>query len=110
MSKRCYFLARKRPLPTLRARFMPKVPFLLLGLPLLALCAGCASLKSQSEFLTQQLRNLQPQPEVAPVRNEWHADQFSGSPSVVVDLSEQEAYFFKGKQLAGISEISTGRG
>ena len=33
----------------------------------------------------------------------------TGSPSVRIDLSDQRAYFYKGNQLAGVSEISSGR-
>jgi hypothetical protein len=32
----------------------------------------------------------------------------SGSPSVIIDLSEQKAYFYKGGQVAGVSALSTG--
>lgn len=39
----------------------------------------------------------------------WDGDNVSGSPSIVIRLSEQHAYFFKGGHLVGISSISTGR-
>ncbi|MEI8234951.1 MAG: L,D-transpeptidase family protein [Verrucomicrobiota bacterium] len=39
----------------------------------------------------------------------WDGDNVSGSPSVIIRLSEQHAYFFKGSQLVGVSSISTGR-
>lgn len=38
----------------------------------------------------------------------WDGDGMSGSPSVVIDISDQKAYFYKGGQLAGISALSTG--
>ncbi len=38
----------------------------------------------------------------------WDGDGLSGPPSVVIDISEQKAYFYKGGQLAGISAISSG--
>ncbi len=39
----------------------------------------------------------------------WDGDGVSGSPSVKIKLSEQRAYFYKGGQLVGISQLSTGR-
>ena len=39
----------------------------------------------------------------------WDGDGVSGSPSIKIRLSEQRAYFYKGKQLVGISQLSTGR-
>jgi hypothetical protein len=38
----------------------------------------------------------------------WDGDGISGSPSVVLDLSDQKAYFYKGGTLAGVSAISSG--
>ncbi|HEV3147686.1 MAG TPA: L,D-transpeptidase family protein [Chthoniobacterales bacterium] len=39
----------------------------------------------------------------------WNGDDVSGSPKIVVHLSEQRAYFYKGKHLVGESTISTGK-
>jgi hypothetical protein len=39
----------------------------------------------------------------------WDGDGASGSPSIKIKLSEQRAYFYKGGQLVGISQLSTGR-
>jgi hypothetical protein len=39
----------------------------------------------------------------------WDGDSASGSPSVRIDLGNQEAYFYKGGQLVGVSILSTGR-
>jgi lipoprotein-anchoring transpeptidase ErfK/SrfK len=38
----------------------------------------------------------------------WDGEGMSGSPSVVIDLSDQKAYFYKGGKLAGVSALSTG--
>lgn len=38
----------------------------------------------------------------------WYADQMAGQPSVIINLSEQMVYLFKGGQLAGGSPISSG--
>ena len=39
----------------------------------------------------------------------WHGGDVSGRPKIVVRVSEQRAYFYKGKQLVGISTVSTGK-
>ena len=39
----------------------------------------------------------------------WNGNRMTGSPSILVSLSEQRAYFYKGNQLAGMSRISSGR-
>lgn len=39
----------------------------------------------------------------------WEGDGVSGSPSIKIKLTEQRAYFYKGGQLVGISQLSTGR-
>lgn len=39
----------------------------------------------------------------------WDDSGASGSPSIVIDLSDQNALFFKGGQLVGRSPVSTGR-
>ncbi|HZE12854.1 MAG TPA: L,D-transpeptidase, partial [Chthoniobacterales bacterium] len=39
----------------------------------------------------------------------WNGDGVPGSPKIVVSISEQHAYFFKGKNLVGESTVSTGK-
>ena len=39
----------------------------------------------------------------------WDADGVQGPPSVVIYLNEQRAYFYKGDQLVGVSQVSAGR-
>jgi lipoprotein-anchoring transpeptidase ErfK/SrfK len=39
----------------------------------------------------------------------WHGDGIQGSAKIVVSISKQRAYFFKGKQLVGESTVSTGK-
>ncbi len=39
----------------------------------------------------------------------WAGDRMTGSPSVIINLAEQRAYLFKGRDLAGVSHISSGR-
>jgi hypothetical protein len=73
--------------------------------------SGCASLKLPPGLrqLQSDVRRFSPFPPPEPVTNFWRGDEFSGRPSMVVALSEQQAFFYKGGQLAGQSEISTGR-
>ncbi len=39
----------------------------------------------------------------------WDGDGVSGKPSVKIKLGEQRAYFYKGGQLVGVSQLSSGR-
>ncbi len=39
----------------------------------------------------------------------WDGEGVSGSPSIKIKLSEQKAYFYKGGELVGVSQLSTGR-
>jgi lipoprotein-anchoring transpeptidase ErfK/SrfK len=39
----------------------------------------------------------------------WDGDGIAGSPSVVIYLKEQRAYFYKGDQMVGVSQVSAGR-
>jgi lipoprotein-anchoring transpeptidase ErfK/SrfK len=39
----------------------------------------------------------------------WDGDGIQGNPLVVIYLNEQRAYFYKGDQLVGVSQISAGR-
>jgi lipoprotein-anchoring transpeptidase ErfK/SrfK len=39
----------------------------------------------------------------------WDGDGTPGKPSIKIKLGEQRAYFYKGGQLVGISQLSTGR-
>jgi L,D-transpeptidase catalytic domain len=39
----------------------------------------------------------------------WHDDGVRGSPKIVVSLTEQKAYFYKGKRVVGESTVSTGK-
>lgn len=39
----------------------------------------------------------------------WDGDGVTGAPFILIRLSEQRAYFYKGKELVGVSAISTGR-
>lgn len=38
----------------------------------------------------------------------WDGDNISGAPSIVIDLSEQRLYYYKGNKLVAVSAVSTG--
>src|SRR5207248_114203 len=40
---------------------------------------------------------------------DWNGDGILGSPKIIVNITLQRAYFFKGKQLVGESTVSTGK-
>jgi lipoprotein-anchoring transpeptidase ErfK/SrfK len=39
----------------------------------------------------------------------WDGDGVNGKPSIKIKIGEQRAYFYKGGELVGISQLSTGR-
>lgn len=64
----------------------------------------------QTEYLGGAYGDRPVSPE-APVDNVsyWDGEGVPGKPSIKISLSEQRAYFYKGGQLVGISQLSTGR-
>lgn len=85
-----------------------------LALPALGALLLAACDESRVDTGTQYLGGVYGQGPVsssAPVDtvSYWDGDGVSGSPSVKIKLSEQRAYFYKGQQLVGISQLSTGR-
>lgn len=72
--------------------------------PILALCAlalvvGCAEVPAPPTTTAPP----------TPPPGYWNGDGVSGSPKIVVNITNQRAYFFKGKQLVGESTVSTGK-
>jgi hypothetical protein len=66
----------------------------------LALIASCA------EYETPSAANV---PAPTPQQGYWNGDGVPGSPKIVVSISDQRAYFYKGKHLVGESTVSTGK-
>ena len=54
--------------------------------------------------VTRQTRAAQPQEE-----GFWRGNEVSGTPSIVIDLGRQRAFFYKAGTLVGASPISSGR-
>ena len=77
--------------------------------------AGCAEDDPRLAYEgTQYLGGIygnEPVSSAAPVDtvSYWDGEGVPGKPSVKITLAEQRAYFFKGGQLVGISQLSTGR-
>src|SRR5690348_4465368 len=90
-------------------------PSLLLGALAAFALAGCGSddprlVYGETQYLGGVYGNY-PVASTAPVDNVsyWDGDGVPGKPSIKISLSEQRAYFYKGGQLVGISQLSTGR-
>jgi len=74
----------------------------------LLLCSGCADFEeAQKQAQADALRTAQAAPQPMPAY--WNGDDEKGAPKIVVHLTEQRAFFYKGKHLVGESNISTGR-
>ena len=92
---------------------MSKRPFFLLAIfGALIFVSGCAHdprTDSRTQYLTAMGGASAQQR--APFDNVsfWDGEGVSGSPSVLISLGEQRAYFYKGNELVGVSLISTGR-
>jgi len=79
--------------------------------------AGCQSYdprlaSRETEYLNGTVSVQRPTPSTTggydPV-SYWDGDNVDGPPSIKIYLGEQRAYFYKGDQLVGLSQISSGR-
>ncbi len=77
------------------------------------LAAGCSSYDPRYDDATQYLGGFHGNDNQARAPHDdvsyWDGDGVPGSPSIVINLTEQRAYFYKGGELVGISVISSGR-
>ncbi|MFA7234706.1 MAG: L,D-transpeptidase family protein [Terrimicrobiaceae bacterium] len=94
---------------------MNRLPFTFLVLGLAAL-AGCASYdprltSTATKYLGQDgsIISRSSSSTLAEKNSYWDGDGVSGAPSILIDLSEQTASFYKGSKLVGVSAISSGR-
>jgi lipoprotein-anchoring transpeptidase ErfK/SrfK len=74
------------------------------GAATVILCSSCEEVPPYA----QQLRSGVGFPAARPA-GWWEDAGVSGSPKIVVNISEQQAYFYKGKHLVGQSTVSTGK-
>jgi lipoprotein-anchoring transpeptidase ErfK/SrfK len=75
-----------------------------IGLAIVALCTGCAEMEPGGTYTPQTEA-----PAPTPIPGYWHGDGIPGTPKIIVNLTDQRAYFYKGKNLVGESSISTGK-
>jgi lipoprotein-anchoring transpeptidase ErfK/SrfK len=94
--------------------------FLLVSLAVLAACSSTPPPPPQARYLndsyatlylgedgvvvTKQTQAARPQED-----GYWRGDEVAGAPSIVIDLGNQRAYFYKSGQVVGMSPISSGR-
>lgn len=75
-----------------------------IALAALILCTGCAT------FRTANHKPQQPPASAATQKVPlWKSDNFTGPAAITIALGEQRAYLHKGKELVGISTISSGK-
>jgi len=77
---------------------------LLSGAAIIILCSSCEEVPSYVQELRAGVFPWQ-----AARSGYWNGDGVHGSPKIVVHLSEQKAYFYKGKRVVGESTVSTGK-
>src|SRR5258708_24960426 len=75
------------------------------ALALFAFLSSCEEMETAQQAATRAVQAVvMPKPS-----GYWNGDGVSGSPRIVVHLSEQKAYFYRGKHLVGDSTVSTGK-
>ncbi len=67
--------------------------------------ASCEELADQVATQAQRIPAMFP----SGTEEYWHGDGVAGRPKIVVRVSEQRAYFYKGKKLVGLTTVSTGK-
>lgn len=77
---------------------------LLVGGLALAL-TGCADLAQEVSMQAQRIPGLN----LSGSEGYWRGENVAGSPKIVVRVSEQRAYFYKGRKVVGESTVSTGK-
>lgn len=77
-----------------------------IALCILAFCASCAEMETAQKATADTLKAV-----VAPhlENGYWNDEGASGPAKIVVSVSKQRAYFFKGKNVVGESTVSTGK-
>jgi hypothetical protein len=82
---------------------------LLSALALLASCQSSSD-RGQTQYLEAFASNAVPHSAMysADQDSYWDGDSISGPASIIIDISDQKAYFYKGGTLAGVSALSTG--
>lgn len=77
----------------------------LLAFAVASFISSCAEIQTTTTNAVNAVANA-----VAPqAAGRWEPDGATGEPKIVVHLSEQKAYFYRGKQLIGETTVSTGK-
>lgn len=87
------------------------LPFLILSALFFSSCASYDHRlddRSTKYLGTDGSLTRQTQMSLADQVSYWDGDNVPGSPSIVIDLSDQRLYYYKGNKLVGISAVSTG--
>ncbi len=93
---------------------MPALAFRLSALSFALILASCVAPTRAPTGQTQYLEAFAPPsvPHSALYNQDmdsyWDGDSMAGPASIVIDISDQKAYFYKGGALAGVSALSTG--
>ena len=78
---------------------------ILLAFAVAVFVSSCAEIQTTTSSAVNAVANvIAPQP-----AGRWEPDGATGEPKIVVHLSEQKAYFYRGKQLIGETTVSTGK-
>ncbi len=111
LSAQAFPVDRPDAAPTIRS-FMHPVRYLraVLLLCVLVFCTSCAEFEAEMNARTKALADsVKTATGGHPNDGYWHGDDASGSPKIVVNLTEQRARFYKGKTIVGESTISSGK-
>src|SRR5205814_121275 len=79
-----------------------------LAVAMFVLLPGCEELETAHGTAANAIRSIIP-PSWYTAGGYWAGDDVPGSPRIVVHLSEQKAYFYKGKHLIGETVVSSGK-
>lgn len=89
---------------------MSKGLFTLLTLALLlSACQNDPRISRDTQYLGASGQILPPGATPTDNVSYWDGDGVAGTPSIIIRLGEQRAFFYKGDQLVGVSSVSTGR-
>ena len=102
------FLARMM-FPPILPRFarmnLPTKSSILAALCLITALCGCVAPVPKKPAVVRRGQAVNPQKKV----NYWKGEGVKGEPKIVIGLSEQRAYFYRGDKLVGESVVSTGK-
>ena len=84
-------------------KFFHQLMRILSSAAIITLCSSCEEVPSYVQNLRSGIFPWQGR------SGYWRDDGVRGSPKIVVSLTEQKAYFYKGKRVVGESTVSTGK-